>query len=588
MIDWSKYFDKIYCLNFIQYTKRKQMMDFQLNRIGILNSGIFQYHFSDNANEKFDVWLKRNIVSKYVKYISYHYVDIALNHYYVIRDAYFRGYKHILILEDDMRFLKGIDKIEQILQHKPEDANIILYDKFIEFYKDRTQFKSVNDYYDTFNRCWSAGCYALDRKGMETLINLMENVQLRNPDNFFFDTKRYLPDLKCYCSKTNVAIQCQFCKSQTYYYKQLYKKANNIIHKGYKYLNINYDNYVVRIDDKPYYYGDYIAQSEELTELPITYEENKQMMKLNDPIQPTQMNICLATTLNHIDKMLPIVYSLQKYSESKFNVYIIVDGDTEKYLQMFKPFINDKMNIQLVSSKIIDDNINPSYGKRLTNLTYAKLVIPTLFPDLDRMLYIDYDAIIVNKGLEWFYNIDFRDNYVACSEDRIVYNYLEGWHGGFFGWEEGDVFRDSKLYFNAGIMLFNLKKIRQNGKDKEMMEVLKTPKPFQRVILEDQSLLNHIFKNTALRVNPIFNSFCPQVTHCFNNIQWKKHFKQMFNIDNKRQFFDNVIICHFACNRKPWSFDPKDQLDEDKEKTFQKYKMLYNETLEKINEYYLV
>ena len=38
--------------------------------------------------------------------------SINLGHYQCIREAYYKGYNKILILEDDIRFLKDLNKIK--------------------------------------------------------------------------------------------------------------------------------------------------------------------------------------------------------------------------------------------------------------------------------------------------------------------------------------------------------------------------------------------------------------------------------------------------------------------------------------------
>ena len=164
MINWAKYFDKIYCINYIPYIKRKKLMESELKRIGILDSGIFewQYTYENKLNKNFEAYIKE----KNHKYDDIINISLMLGHYYAIRDAYTKGYKKILMLEDDARFLRDLDKIELILNNRPENANVILYDKFVRSYNSAKQFKYINKYYSIFYSVRSTACYELDRKGM--------------------------------------------------------------------------------------------------------------------------------------------------------------------------------------------------------------------------------------------------------------------------------------------------------------------------------------------------------------------------------------------------------------------------------------
>lgn len=258
MINWSKYFDKIYCLHFIQYSNRKELMQFQLNRVGILNSGIFEwkYTFKNELNQK----LEQTFIKKRHKENEMTLnVSILFGHYNCIRDALRNNYKRILILEDDIRFLKDLNKIQQILQNRPQDANLILYDKFIVEKEFLKQFNPINDYFSTFGHCCSAGCYELDRIGMQKIKNLVLTVSMTF-DGYFYKSQQFLNDIKCYCSNKNLAVQALFRNSQT---MALYNQTNAFMfQRFYQYLNIDFNDYMMRKDGSQYNYGDWIEINE--------------------------------------------------------------------------------------------------------------------------------------------------------------------------------------------------------------------------------------------------------------------------------------------------------------------------------------
>ena len=45
MIQWNKYFDKIYCIHYINAIERMPRLLNELSRVGILNSGIFEWFY---------------------------------------------------------------------------------------------------------------------------------------------------------------------------------------------------------------------------------------------------------------------------------------------------------------------------------------------------------------------------------------------------------------------------------------------------------------------------------------------------------------------------------------------------------------
>lgn len=46
MIDWKHHFDHIFCLHYVPNVDRKQRIESELKRVGILDSGIFSWHMS--------------------------------------------------------------------------------------------------------------------------------------------------------------------------------------------------------------------------------------------------------------------------------------------------------------------------------------------------------------------------------------------------------------------------------------------------------------------------------------------------------------------------------------------------------------
>ena len=46
MIDCKKHFDHIYCIHFVEYKERRPELMEELNRVGILDSGIFSFKYT--------------------------------------------------------------------------------------------------------------------------------------------------------------------------------------------------------------------------------------------------------------------------------------------------------------------------------------------------------------------------------------------------------------------------------------------------------------------------------------------------------------------------------------------------------------
>ena len=93
-----------------------------------------------------------------------------------------------------------------------------------------------------------------------------------------------------------------------------------------------------------------------------------------------------------------------------------------------------------------------SYIKNLT--PYYRLLIPKVLPQyVDKAFYLDAD-MVVNGSLSELYHTELGDNYIAGVRDAYISH---------IGYLPNDNFHKGDLYINAGMLLCNLNKIRQDN-----------------------------------------------------------------------------------------------------------------------------
>lgn len=209
-INWGTYFDAIYCLSLADFTERRQLMEKELQRVGILDSDIFhwkvtvrnefyKYIWSNSAFNTPDWW--RNLFGN---------MNCTMGHYEIMKECIARNYDRVLIIEDDVRFLKNMQTATLILDNIPQ-ADIIMFDKNVAD-RPREQLMvaaingKVNDYYFSFDTVslGSTGCYALSKKAMQTITIAQEREFM--PADFPIN-KTYDDGLVRVTSNTNLAIQ---------------------------------------------------------------------------------------------------------------------------------------------------------------------------------------------------------------------------------------------------------------------------------------------------------------------------------------------------------------------------------------------
>lgn len=176
--------------------------------------------------------------------------------------------------------------------------------------------------------------------------------------------------------------------------------------------------------------------------------------------------------------------------------------------------------------------------------TLARLAIPEIISDADRVLYLDCD-IVVNHSIDALLDIDMKSFPIAACRD-LMYAYCM---------KRGDtphqnaarmLFKDIDSYFNAGVMLIDCCKWRDAGYFEALVKVLMESQV--PLFYADQDALNIIFENNHLKLDPRWNSRASRYD-----------LSEDEEIQRLSAFCaDDPWIIHFMGKAKPWiSFHEK-------------------------------
>lgn len=181
MTDWSAHFDAVFCLSLADNISRRNLMHWELKRVGILDSGIF--HWKITVKNEFYKFIWSNPGFPWEDW--WRHMSVALNctmgHYEIMKESLARGFRQVLIIEDDVRFLKDTNEIDNLLNTLP-DYDICLFEKNTPWSKDAfheaVQNNRVNDAYIDFSgvNFGGTGCLALSTKAMETITKAQERL----------------------------------------------------------------------------------------------------------------------------------------------------------------------------------------------------------------------------------------------------------------------------------------------------------------------------------------------------------------------------------------------------------------------------
>ena len=228
------------------------------------------------------------------------------------------------------------------------------------------------------------------------------------------------------------------------------------------------------------------------------------------------MNVCFVINRNYIDQLKTTIYSLYLNNVDSHAFYIIESDLLEEDYTQLKEFVH-KINCKITFYKA--DNTVFKNAKKMTSdmsyTTYYKFYIFKYLSHLSKVLYLDCD-IIVNRNIEEFYNSDFK-NVLVAVKDREVMKSNKKHIKLIVGSKKSD-------YFNAGVILFNLKG-NQLSCDNYFNDLLNFMNEKSDILtMHDQDVFNNVFKNNVDFVDNKYNFFAipKSILQVFIPISFKK------------------------------------------------------------------
>ena len=213
------------------------------------------------------------------------------------------------------------------------------------------------------------------------------------------------------------------------------------------------------------------------------------------------LNIVFASDDNYASFLSISLISLLEHNVKDFdniNIFILDDNISNENKSKITDLAKDyPCSISFIETKKLDEmNFNVLGLERNLNkaslTTYARLFMSTLLPrDVDKVIYLDCDSLIVGSYKE-LWNLDISNYYCAGVLDGINTAVKE---------QLG--FKKEETYINAGFLLVNLKKWREENVEEKFIKFMTENQ--NRFYQHDQGVINNIFKNNILIVEPKYN-----------------------------------------------------------------------------------
>jgi lipopolysaccharide biosynthesis glycosyltransferase len=223
-----------------------------------------------------------------------------------------------------------------------------------------------------------------------------------------------------------------------------------------------------------------------------------------------------------------------KNPDTYYNIYVIAANLSEMEIEKFYEFKGSNADIHIIKASLKKLEGIPKF-LHITSTSCLKFELPNLIPHQDKVLYLDSD-VIIQKDLSELFETNINDFYAGVIKD--------------IGLIDNDL--NIKNYFNSGIMLLNLKLMRENDASAALFNIRRS---VDNLTYVDQDCFNILFEKKVKLLPIIYN--------CFYNF-FLKH-KDKYSLDYINKFFEtnylslddikkDSCIIHLVSYDKPWVY----------------------------------
>ena len=231
------------------------------------------------------------------------------------------------------------------------------------------------------------------------------------------------------------------------------------------------------------------------------------------------INVCLSCDDNYAKYAGVLITSIlyNAKDDDNLSIYVLDGGISNLHkdeILSLKSIKDCEINIVPIKEELYTEYKQVKTLKHISFATFYRLKLSSLLPDIDRIIYFDCDMVVCSD-LKDLYNTDLGDNYFGGCLD--------------IGWKK--LFKVKRGYINAGMILFDLNKMRENDVERKFYEYTKNH--LNNLKFGDQDILNYSCKGHIAILDERWNV-------------------QSSNFTNRSSYTNEPKVIHFIAKRKPW------------------------------------
>ena len=215
---WDR-FDKIICIHYLPYKERLTQITNELNRVGILNLPQFEWFFTVPNSYYDDILISSRVDRNNVNFTNINYTINTLN---LLNYCKINGWKKILLIEDDFKFVDDSKLINDVVSNIPGDYDVINFN-YMMYGEKQSKQRLIEKLQDEYNhgrfffdirkfdnppKIFYTSCIAFSNKMVDFILE--QNEHCLKPFDHYFINDNHDQSLKCYLSSKELGYQDEF------------------------------------------------------------------------------------------------------------------------------------------------------------------------------------------------------------------------------------------------------------------------------------------------------------------------------------------------------------------------------------------
>jgi lipopolysaccharide biosynthesis glycosyltransferase len=240
--------------------------------------------------------------------------------------------------------------------------------------------------------------------------------------------------------------------------------------------------------------------------------------------------VFFATDDNYVPFVHVSVESLRQNAsyDNIYHIHVLTEGLKEENVQgLMNTFKDERLKIFVhdLTERITQAKKEMHSKYYFSNAIYYRAFIPNMFPEYDRVLYLDCD-IAINADVAELFNTDLGDNYIAGAVCEVIRRSPK-----FGAYAEKFIGISVHDYINSGVMVMDCVKLRNSKFEESFLDILTKLKSD---LCPDQDYINIICHGKIKIVQDAWNVEC---------------------LDSHKLKPEEVKIAHYNIAQKPWKRD---------------------------------